>query len=288
MTLAPRAEASETGAAMQSTISPKLARSYVHGVSPENRCSPHRRASCSTGPPRAFAGRPALVVRHEGLRWSYAELRREVDALAAGLIALGLAPGERIGIWAPNCAAWVVTQFATAKAGLILVNINPAYRLSELEYALNKVGCKALITAAKFKNSDYIAMLEEIAHRRFATRRQAGHAAGRAPARPAPGHPARCEPPPRHAELPQTSRPGGRGRAATAGRSRSPTAVRRPDQHPVHQRHHRRPQGGDPDPPQHRQQRLSFVGRDHGAERPRPDLHPRCPCTTVSVWSWAR
>ena len=77
----------------------------------------------------------------------------KVDAFAAGLLALGLEPGERVGIWSPNNAEWVVTQFATAKAGLILVNINPAYRLSELEYALNKVGCRALITATSFKTS---------------------------------------------------------------------------------------------------------------------------------------
>src|SRR6202044_853042 len=76
---------------------------------------------------------------------------------------LGLKPGERVGIRSPNNAEWVVSQFATAKAGLILVNINPAYRLAELEYALNKSGCVALITAARFKSSDYIAMLRDLA-----------------------------------------------------------------------------------------------------------------------------
>jgi fatty-acyl-CoA synthase len=86
-----------------------------------------------------------------------------VDALATGLIDLGLKPGERIGIWAPNCAEWVVSQFATAKAGLILVNINPAYRVGELEFALNKVGCRALIMTPSFKTSDYVAMLESLA-----------------------------------------------------------------------------------------------------------------------------
>ena len=93
----------------------------------------------------------------------------KVDAFAAGLVALGLQPGERVGIWSPNNAEWVVTQFATAKAGLILVNINPAYRLAELEYALNKVGCRALVTATAFKTSDYVGMLDtlapELAHR---------------------------------------------------------------------------------------------------------------------------
>jgi fatty-acyl-CoA synthase len=107
--------------------------------------------------------RPALVVRHQNVRLSYGELRQEVDRLAAGLLTLGLEPGDRIGIWSPNNSEWVLTQFATAKAGLILVNINPAYRIAELEYALNKVGCKALILAERFKTSDYIGMLRELA-----------------------------------------------------------------------------------------------------------------------------
>ncbi|HWB49194.1 MAG TPA: AMP-binding protein [Stellaceae bacterium] len=110
-----------------------------------------------------FPDRDALIVRHQNIRWDYRELRRAVDAFAAGLVALGLKPGERIGIWSPNNAEWVITQFATAKAGLILVNINPAYRLAELEYALNKAGCTALITAARFRSSDYIGMLRELA-----------------------------------------------------------------------------------------------------------------------------
>jgi fatty-acyl-CoA synthase len=107
--------------------------------------------------------RPALVVRQQDVRWSYRELGEKVDAFAAGLVALGLQPGERVGIWSPNNAEWVITQFATAKAGLILVNINPAYRLSELEYALNKVGCRALITATSFKTSDYVGMVNTLA-----------------------------------------------------------------------------------------------------------------------------
>jgi fatty-acyl-CoA synthase len=109
-----------------------------------------------------WGDRPGLIVRHQGVRWSYAELGAKVDAFAAGLLALGLEPGDRIGIWSPNNAEWVVTQFATAKAGLILVNINPAYRLSELEFALNKVRCRALITATSFKTSDYLAMLNAL------------------------------------------------------------------------------------------------------------------------------
>ncbi len=107
--------------------------------------------------------RLALVVRHQQIRWSWRQLKERVDALAAGLVALGLEPGQRIGVWSPNNAEWVVTQFATAKAGLILVNINPAYRLTELEYALNNAGCATLITAARFKTSDYLGMLGELA-----------------------------------------------------------------------------------------------------------------------------
>ena len=110
-----------------------------------------------------FPEREALVVRHQNLRWSYRELSRRVDALACGLRRLGLQPGERIGIWSQNRAEWLLMQLATAKAGLVLVNINPAYRRSELLYALNKVQCKALVLAPRFKSSDYVAMLNELA-----------------------------------------------------------------------------------------------------------------------------
>jgi fatty-acyl-CoA synthase len=110
-----------------------------------------------------WGDRPALIVREQGVRWTYAMLKEQVDAVAAGLLGLGLLPGERVGIWSPNNAEWVVTQLATAKAGLILVNINPAYRTHELEYALSKVGCRTLITATRFKASDYLAMLGELA-----------------------------------------------------------------------------------------------------------------------------
>ncbi len=112
---------------------------------------------------QTFPQREALIVRHQNIRWTYAELLQRVDDLAAGLVALGFVPGDRVGIWAPNCAEWALTQFATARAGLILVNINPAYRTYELEYALNKVGCKGLVTAATFKSSDYLAMLAQLA-----------------------------------------------------------------------------------------------------------------------------
>ncbi len=104
----------------------------------------------------------ALVSRHQGIRWTWAELNAEVDRIAAGLLAQGVVKGDRVGIWAPNCAEWTVFQFATARIGAILVTINPAYRLSEVEYALNKVGCSVLVTAPSFKTSDYIGMLREL------------------------------------------------------------------------------------------------------------------------------
>jgi fatty-acyl-CoA synthase len=106
--------------------------------------------------------RPGLIVRQQGVRLTWRQLQARVDAFAAGLLALGLRPGDRIGIWSPNKAEWVITQFATAKAGLVLVNINPAYRLHELEYALNKVGCRALVTATSFKSSNYVGMLSTL------------------------------------------------------------------------------------------------------------------------------
>jgi len=110
-----------------------------------------------------WPARDALVVPHQGICWSWRELDRAATELAAGLLRWGLQPGDRVGIWSPNRFEWVVTQFATAKAGLILVNINPAYRLAELEFALNKVGCKALVLAPRFKASDYVGMLQQLA-----------------------------------------------------------------------------------------------------------------------------
>ncbi|MFT7531156.1 MAG: fatty-acyl-CoA synthase [Gammaproteobacteria bacterium] len=105
----------------------------------------------------------ALVVCQQNIRWTYADLKREVDAFATGLLALGFEPGDRVGIWSPNNVEWVITQFATAKTGLVLVNINPAYRIAELEYALNKVSAKGLVLAAAFKSSDYIDIMRRLA-----------------------------------------------------------------------------------------------------------------------------
>ncbi len=107
--------------------------------------------------------RPAAIFCEAGRRFTWSEFSREIDAVAAGLLALGLEKGDRVGIWSPNRPEWLVTQFATARVGLVLVTINPAYRLSELEYVLNKVGCKALVTAAAFKSSDYLEMVRSLA-----------------------------------------------------------------------------------------------------------------------------
>jgi len=107
--------------------------------------------------------RPAVCFREQGIRWTWRELSAEVDALAAGLAAVGLRRGDRVGIWSPNRAEWLVTQFATARIGVILVNINPAYRLSELEYALNVSGCRAVVTAERLKSSMYLEMLRKLA-----------------------------------------------------------------------------------------------------------------------------
>ena len=109
-----------------------------------------------------FGDREALVVRHQQVRLTYAELNEQVDALARGLLGAGLEKGDRVGIWAPNCAEWVLTQYATAKAGIILVNVNPAYRTSELEYALRQSGCRMLVAARAHKTSDYAAMIDEV------------------------------------------------------------------------------------------------------------------------------
>jgi fatty-acyl-CoA synthase len=110
-----------------------------------------------------FPDRLAVVFREQGIRWTWREFSDEVDVLAAGLLGLGIATGDRVGIWSPNRVEWLMTQFATARIGAILVNINPAYRLTELEYALNKSGCVALIAAPQFKTSMYLEMLRTVA-----------------------------------------------------------------------------------------------------------------------------
>ncbi|HYB43502.1 MAG TPA: AMP-binding protein [Candidatus Methylomirabilis sp.] len=118
----------------------------------------------------------ALVSVHQGLRYRYRELRDEVDRCARALIGLGVEKGQRVGIWAPNCAEWAIVQFATSKLGAILVNINPSYRLSEVQYALRQSGCTWLVIAPEFKSSDYTAMIHELAPELARSRPGALHA----------------------------------------------------------------------------------------------------------------
>ena len=110
-----------------------------------------------------YPNQPALISSHQGIRWTYAEFQAQANRLATGLLALGIKPGDRVGIWSPNCAEWYLTQIATAKIGAIMVCVNPAYQTYELEYALNNVECKVLVTADRFKKSDYLHMLNQLA-----------------------------------------------------------------------------------------------------------------------------
>ena len=112
---------------------------------------------------KTHGGKDAAIFCQSGERWSYDQLLRRVDRLAAGLLSVGIYKGDRVGIWSPNRPEWLLAQLATARIGVILVNINPAYRSSELDYALNKVEAKALITAERFKTSNYLAILRTLA-----------------------------------------------------------------------------------------------------------------------------
>ena len=178
---------------------------------------------------------------------------RRADDVAAGLLALGIGRGDRVGIWAPNRAEWLYVQFGTARIGAILVNINPAYRTSELEYALNKVGCKALVMASRHKSSDYVGML-----RALAPEIDRGDAPLRAAKLPSLKHVIVLDDQavPRaamsFASLMSLAGPAHRARLDALTRGARP---RRRHQHPVHQRHHRRAEGRHAQPLQHRQQR---------------------------------
>src|SRR4051794_839744 len=135
--------------------------SYAHGASTTPLLGETIGANLERTAARV-PGADALVSCQQGVRLTYAQLNEEVDRVARALLAAGLAPGDRLGIWSPNRAEWVLIQYATAKAGIILVNVNPAYRTSELEYALNQSGCRMLVAAQAFKTSDYAAMIEEV------------------------------------------------------------------------------------------------------------------------------
>lgn len=110
-----------------------------------------------------YPDNPALISRHQHIHWTYRELQEQVNQCAKALLHLGIQKGERVGIWAPNCAEWVITQFATSKIGLILVNINPSYRLHEVEYVLKQSGCSVIVIASAFKTSNYTEMVATLA-----------------------------------------------------------------------------------------------------------------------------
>ncbi|HMC44337.1 MAG TPA: AMP-binding protein, partial [Caballeronia sp.] len=143
-------------------IEPRDGLSYVRG-STDIPLSDATVSRFLRGTAAKYPDRPAVIFRDQNIRWTWREFADEVDALASGLLKLGVEAGDRVGIWSPNRSEWLLTQFATARIGAILVNINPAYRLSELEYALNKVGCKAVIAAEQFKTSKYLEMLQTLA-----------------------------------------------------------------------------------------------------------------------------
>jgi len=136
--------------------------SYVSGIS-DTPLKGQTIGDCFDDTVARFAERDALISRHQGLHYSWRELQQAVDRAARALIALGVTQGERVGIWSPNCAEWTITQFATAKIGAILVNINPSYRTHELDYALKHSGASTLILQGVFKSSDYVATLAELA-----------------------------------------------------------------------------------------------------------------------------
>ena len=135
--------------------------SYSHGTAEQTLLGETIGANL-TRTAAAFGDRDAVVDVPAGRRWTYAQLDADTDTLARGLIAAGIKAGDRVGIWAPNCAEWVLLQYATAKAGIILVNINPAYRSHELNYALRQSGVRLLVSAESFKTSNYRAMIEEV------------------------------------------------------------------------------------------------------------------------------
>jgi len=132
--------------------------SYVHGVGTTTLIA-DTIGGALNGAAERWADREALVACHQQLRYSYRELRDEANRAARALIALGVQRGDRVGIWSGNRAEWMITQYAAAKAGAVLVNINPAYRLRELEYALTQSGVSVLIAARGFRSTDYVEVL---------------------------------------------------------------------------------------------------------------------------------
>ncbi|WP_434718086.1 AMP-binding protein [Paraburkholderia sp. A1BS-2L] len=152
----------DAAGAREALIAPKDGLSYVRGRTDIPLSNATIGAFLSETAQR-FPERPAVVFREQDIRWTWREFAEEVDVVAAGLLALGVRAEDRVGIWSPNRFEWLLTQFATARIGAVLVNINPAYRLAELEYALNKVSCKAIVAAESFKTSKYLEMLQTLA-----------------------------------------------------------------------------------------------------------------------------
>jgi fatty-acyl-CoA synthase len=191
----------------------------------------------------AHREREALVVRHQNVRWSWGELGRRVDDLAAGLLSLGLERGDRVGIWSPNNSEWTLAQFATAKAGLVLVNVNPAYRRTELEYAMNKVECRALILAPALKSSNYLEIVDDLV---------------KASKLPHLAHVIRmgADKTPGMLNFDDVARAGGNAQRAMLAELGPKLQFDDADQHSVHVGHDRLSQGRDAQPPQHPQQRL--------------------------------
>src|SRR5213078_2564169 len=149
------------GVSLPSREGDRMNASYVHGASTTPLLGQTIGENLDAAVKR-FGDREALVSCHQGVRYTYAELGEAVDRLGRALLARGLEPGDRLGVWSPNRAEWVLVQYATAKLGVILVNINPAYRTSDLAYALAQSGCRMVIAAPSFKSSDYAAMLDEV------------------------------------------------------------------------------------------------------------------------------
>ena len=198
----------------------------------------------------AFGDREAVVECATGRRWTYREFHEATRRIATALLERGTKPGDRIGIWSPNSAEWTMIQYATAQVGAILVNINPAYRADELEYALNKASMCTVFAAPEFKSSDYVSMLDNVR--------------GRCPAL-SDVIIVGWEP---WQEIADTAVD-----SDALARVQSGLKSKRSDQHSVHVRHDRIPQGRHADPHQHPQQRLPRR-RGSGVHRARQGLHP--------------
>jgi len=143
------------------TVFPTSGLSHVRGITEPPLCDTTIFGLLEQTATR-YADRTAVVFREQGIRWTWRQFQAEVVALAGGLAALGLRRGDRVGMWSPNRAEWLVTQFATARIGVVLVNINPAYRLSEVTYAMQLSGCRGIVAAERFKTSAYLDMLQKV------------------------------------------------------------------------------------------------------------------------------